>query len=237
MVRSIPSVWASIKYRAREQIVAKVRYPYLRLRGQSLANPHLNNYHKVQGEVLRQALAEILATVTGGRKIGVILEQGCGDGRHVTPVLKQLADQVWGVDLFPANEVSNCDRYVQVDTSLTDNHLADLPGSSVDVIMIVNYTGLHPHSKFNAVLSEHNERLWPYMQPSNFPRILKAGGHLVFVEWEARPEQRVGKRTAAEVNAAFDELYGTGELPGYTRITQGFHPTLYSAYLVYRSTR
>lgn len=237
MARSFQHVLASIKYRAREQFASKVRYSYLRLRGQSLANPHLNNYHKVQGEPLRQALAEILAPIAGGRRIGVMLEQGCGDGRHVTPILKQLADQVWGVDLFPASDVSNCDRYVQVDTGLTDDHLADLPSASVDVIMVVNYTGLHPHSKFDAVLSEHNERLLPYMRPSNFPRVLKPGGHLVIVEWEARPEQRVGRRTAAEVNAAFDELYRPIDLAGYTRISQGFHPALYSAYLIYRSTR
>ena len=211
-----------------------IRYPYLRMRGYQAANPHLANYHGIRGAALRQGLGRIVDPITGGAKVGVILEQGCGNGRHVTPVLHEFAEQVWGVDLIPPADVANCNRYVQVDSTLSSDHLAALPSQSVDIIMVVNYTGLHPTSMFAQYFSRHNDRLEPYMHPSNFPRVLKSGGFLVFSEWEARPERRHGKRSAAEVNAAFDDLYRPIELDGYVKVAQGYEPTIFSAYVAFQ---
>lgn len=215
-----------LKYRARAR--------RLEAEGYRVVNPFFKDYQLMNGRELRDGLAEILEPATQGRKLDVILEQGCDTGRRVTPQLKQFANEVWGVDLFPADKVVNCARYIQADPTLADGHLAAFPDASVDLVLVLNYIGLHPHSMWPAYVDQSNDRLAPYLRASNFPRVLKANGHLVIAEWEAQPEKRVGKRTAADVHHQAATLYGAPAIPGFALIVSGFAARLRSPYLVYR---
>jgi SAM-dependent methyltransferase len=206
----------------------------LRSEGFGVVNPYFTDYGALRGRKLRSGLAEVLDQVTGGTKVDVIVEQGCGDGQRVTPQLRHFAREVWGVDLYPADKVSNCDRYIEADISLEDGHLDALPDRSVDIILVLNYTGMHPTSSWTTYFHESNDRITPYLRPRNFPRILKDGGHIVFVEWEARPEERVGRRSAAEVHREAGALYGAPDLAGFSRVGGGFSAGLVSPYLIYQ---
>lgn len=211
------------------------RYAQLRLRGYHLANPDFKDYGKSSERRTRRALEEILARI-GVQRFRVVLEHGCGTRTRTTPAIKHFADEVWGVDVLPREEISGSERYILVDFKQTDL-LPEIDDGGLDAIIIINYTGFHPHSTWRTYFSPANDRLSPYLQRQNFPRILRPGGYLIACEWEAMPEARWHKASITEANVRAAEVYDApANVPYFDFICCGFSRPLLSSYIVYRRT-
>jgi hypothetical protein len=226
---------STLKAQLKEQLAVvrhKARARRLRAEGFHVVNPYFEEYGAIRGRALRDGLAEILQPLVGSERVGVLLEIGCGDGRRVTPVLKAFAREVWGVDLLPSDAVTGCDQYFVAAPNEGASALRSIADNTVDLVLVLNLTGLHPGTRWSDYTDPANDRLSSYLGDDGFARIVRPGGHLVLIEWEAQPEQRVGRRTLAEVNAEIAELYGTANVTAFRHVRQGFAERLASPYVV-----
>lgn len=232
-----------MQHRAKALAVRAVAYGHFaanrlkaRREGYSVVNPWRADYTHLRGRYLENAIREVIGPFLPRGRVGAILDIGCGDGQRVAPALKAFADRVVGIDLFAPEQVSNCDQYIRADLARPEALLESLPDRSIDVAMVFNFTGMHPTSTWQPYFSPTNDRLWPYLQHTNLPRVLTANGLLVVIEWEAYPEKRVGRRTLDEVNRDYAALYAPVDVAGFERVGQGFSPRLFSPYIVFRRT-
>jgi SAM-dependent methyltransferase len=207
-----------------------VRYPLLRLRGYASANPlHDAWWHNPDWRI-RAALAEILKTA-GVERFDIVIEQGCGTRRHTTPALRSFANEVWGLDIIPREQVRGPERYIRVDPARADL-MWEIADASVDAIVLLQYIGFHPHSTWRPYFDSTNTRLAPYLNARNFHRVLKSGGYLIIVEWEARPEQRWGKASVEEISRRSAVKYDPPDLPQFALVSCGV--VRCSPFVVYR---
>jgi hypothetical protein len=211
-----------------------LRYLRLRAAGYRSVNFGWRDYGWQTHSKLCQVVREIFDRANLPH-FDVILEHGCGTRRRTTPGLREFAGEIWGTDLFSADEVQGGDRYFKIDINRLDR-LHELPDHAVDAILIINYIGMHPHTTWHAYFSEHNERLAPYMESVNFPRVLRSRGYLICCEWEAEPEARWGKSTLDEINRRSNEKYLPPPLPNYELIACGFSTKGLCPFVVYRRT-
>jgi SAM-dependent methyltransferase len=224
---------ASLTKRLPGRLVRYARYARLRLQGFRLANPDFTDYSQCNERRTRLGLQEIL-TENSVPPLNVVLELGCGARTRTTPAIRHFANEVWGVDILPRDQVSGPERYMLVDPARADL-LVEVPDNAIDAVIIINYIGFHPHSTWRSYFSAANDRLHPYLQPQNFPRVLRPGGFLVACEWEARPEARWRKAGVEHARShALEEYQARFELPFFEFVGGGFSETLLSPYVVYR---
>lgn len=141
----------------------------------------------------------------------VLVEHSCNDGTHYSPMLREFAKKrLIGVDINPT--AKNVDDYWQVTKTIESEYFAHVPSESIDAVFVIASVGFEPKDSWETYWKKDNSRVGRYFTPSNYPRILKPGGVVVVMEWEAWPHRR-------EVNT------GWPELAGFNRILFGYQPT------------
>jgi len=208
-----------------------VRYPSQRIRGFASANPNWKDYTAISTTTLARAIAEITASLPE-RRWKTVIDHGCGSGRKAL-ALRSIADHVWGIDILPADGVSHVDRYIRV--AIGDpNCCSPIKDDEIDVVFIYNYTGFRAATTWRTYFSPANDRISVYLEPQNFPRIIRKGGYLMISEWEAEPEARWGKAPIAEIVARAPAEYDPPPLPGFELVASGFSKAGRAPYVVYR---
>lgn len=230
----MPGVLASQFVKLRGSWKHASRYLKLRAQGYASANYGWRDYGRQRASQVRDTVREVFDRA-GLPHFDVILEQGCGPRYRTTPGLREFANEIWGTDVLPREEILTDDRYILIDVNRPDC-LHEVADNSVDAVLIINYTGMHPHSTWPMYFAEYNDRLWPYMQPQNFPRVLRPRGYLVCMEWEAEPEARWGKASLDEIDRRSDDSYKPPQLPGYELVASGFSRAGLCPFVVYRRT-
>ncbi len=218
---------------SKDRFAEFARYFRLRMQGYRGANPYWRNYGRQSPAIIRRTMDEIAAR-TEDKTFGVVLELGCGNRYRTTPGLEYHASEVIGIDIIPEQQTKpSRHRYIRVDPDRFDC-LHMLPDGSVDTVIILNYTGMHPHSTWQMYFADTNDRMRAYMAAPNFPRVMHSGSYLICIEWESEPEGRWGNASIDQIQQHAAERYGSPAINGYDLIYSGFSRNSMCPFIVYR---
>jgi len=166
------------------------------------------------------------------------IELGCDRGTHYSNMLKKYCDCLIGVDVLEEQDVKNLDKYIRVDpTGNLENVLWEIPDKSIDCAFIINFTGMGVNRDWDGQLVMDNSRAGNYFFENNFGRVLRSGGFVFWIEWEAYPEKRFGKLRLSDIEAKIDGFYRHSEIPGFKCILKGFSATHMGPYIVYQENK
>lgn len=235
----------SLKLRTKLQLrgaVYAARHIGLRARGYRTTNPVCRNWENYPPRKMRAAIDFVLKQADIDTPVDTLVDHGCGDG-HYASALRHYARRLIGVDILNPSQVSGYDQYIQASTAQGLNYLKALPDNSVDIVLVIASVGMNalgkhdeaPHcGDWQDYFSNTTGRQGRYFTPDNYPRVVNHGGYIVVQEWEAYPEQRVGKLSPEEVISHIDEFYPHSEIPGFTMTAKGLSPYRIGPFIAYR---
>jgi SAM-dependent methyltransferase len=192
---------------------------------------------------MRKALEEIVQVSNIQLPFENLIEHGCGNGYHYSKMLKQFTTHLIGVDIVEKEVVQNVDEYIKVSTSLEDNYFKTKENNSVDAVVVLASVGMglkanpgKPNkAQWEEYLLDYSSRQGRYFSPANYPRLLKPGGYLIVLEWEAFPELRFGKKiNCKEVALTLDKYYPHPQIEQFQLIAKGFSSEKIGPYVVYK---
>lgn len=223
-------------------VIYTIRHAALLVSGHRVVNPVCRNWESYPPHKMRGAIDFILEQAEISLPVDSLIDHGCWDG-HYAEMLRPYTRSLIGLDILDVESVPGYDQYIRAPTDAGLNYLDPLADNSVDIVLIIASVGMSANGKDDGAphcgdwqdyFSKTTERQGRYFTPGNYPRVLKAGGHIIVQEWEAYPEQRVGRLTADEVASRIDEFYPHSNVPGFSVVTKGISPYGIGPYIVFR---
>ena len=205
------------------------------LRDRRRVNPYFRAWDLFPPELMKRELQRIMG-ILGIEKFGVAVEHGCFEGTHYTSMLKGLCDELWGVDILAEDRVRNVDRYFRMPMEVRDAYFENVADESVDAALFLTTRDFNNAGDFTSYFTDGASPS-RYLSESNYYRIIKPGGHLIMVEWDTRPEKRVGRRVGWRQSFTQEELievYRPPEIPGFSRVYLGYTEVFTGPSVVYR---
>lgn len=176
------------------------RKSVLNLLGYTVVNPYGSAWTQFPPPKMKLALDDILVNL-GVKKFDVVIDHCCGDGSHYGPMLRNYSKTVIGVDILEKGGSENLDDYIRVSPENRDSYFESIESESIDCVFMFSSSGFYPNSNWEQYVSDFRGREGRYFTKSNYPRIIRKGGYLIIVEWEAYPEKRFGRRDYRYVSA------------------------------------
>ena len=225
----------------------KVRYMayYIRnniklMLGYKIVNPYVRGWFRYPAENMKRVLDHVFRVSDINLPVSVMIDHGGGDGSHYAAMLRVYTTKLIGVDVLELDSCDAYDAYISVPTKLSSSYFNMVEDESIDLVLVLSSIGIAVGqigsiANWNQYFVGSEGRQSRYFLPCNYPRILKNGGYLVVIEWEAYPEKRFGKHVEiSEVNRDIDKYYPHAEIAGFDFITKGFSPEKNGPYVVYR---
>ena len=214
-----------------------------RLSGYYIINPYESSWTKFPAHRMKYALEEIVRASKIQLPFEKLIEHGCGNGKHYAKMLKQFTRHLIGVDIMEEKLVENTDEYYKVSENIEDNYFKTIESNSIEAVVVLASVGMNmkaiegqPHSaQWIEYLGNYKNRQGRYFSPNNYPRIIKPGGYLIVLEWEAFPELRFGKHIKREeIESHLDKYYPHPQIEQFQFIAKGFSSEQIGPFIVYQ---
>ncbi|MHB8258790.1 MAG: class I SAM-dependent methyltransferase [Bacteroidia bacterium] len=240
---SIYKTFRKFIFRTAISTIYKIRSILKLLQGYYIVNPYGKWWSVFPSHRMKIALEEIIQVSNIQLPFEKLIEHGCGNGFHYSKMLKQFTTHLIGVDIVEKEAVQNVDDYIKVSTNLQDEYFKTIESNSIDAVVILASVGINlnaiadkPHkAQWVEYLLDYTSRQGRYFSSANYLRLLKPGGYLIVLEWEAFPELRFGKNVnSKQVALTIDKYYPHPEIEQFQLIAKGFSSEKIGPYIVYK---